>query len=83
MIEVDPQKRYSLADVFRHPWVAGNSKTEPELELPMAQVVQVTLRRLLLVVVAVIKSDYTLCHTCRFKKCINVCGRFGSFLQNL
>uniref|UniRef100_A0A915A4L7 non-specific serine/threonine protein kinase n=1 Tax=Parascaris univalens TaxID=6257 RepID=A0A915A4L7_PARUN len=40
MIEVDPQKRYSLADVFRHPWVAGNSKTEPELELPMAQVVQ-------------------------------------------
>uniref|UniRef100_A0A158PNJ3 non-specific serine/threonine protein kinase n=1 Tax=Anisakis simplex TaxID=6269 RepID=A0A158PNJ3_ANISI len=40
MIEVDPQKRYSLADVFRHPWVAGNSKGEPELELPMAQVVQ-------------------------------------------
>uniref|UniRef100_A0A158R3W9 non-specific serine/threonine protein kinase n=1 Tax=Syphacia muris TaxID=451379 RepID=A0A158R3W9_9BILA len=40
MIEVDPQKRYSLADVFRHPWVAGNSRTEPQLELPMAQVVE-------------------------------------------
>lgn len=56
MIEVDSAKRYSvgtfasfrliihtfqLADVFRHPWVAGTSKGEPELELPMAQVVQV------------------------------------------
>ncbi|PAV64771.1 hypothetical protein WR25_26259 isoform A [Diploscapter pachys] len=40
MIEVDPVKRYSLAEVFRHPWVAGTSKGEPELELPMAQVVQ-------------------------------------------
>ncbi|KAJ1348641.1 secondary alcohol dehydrogenase (SADH1) [Parelaphostrongylus tenuis] len=40
MIEVDPVKRYSLADVFRHPWVAGTMKNEPELELPMSQVVQ-------------------------------------------
>uniref|UniRef100_A0A914DLW6 non-specific serine/threonine protein kinase n=1 Tax=Acrobeloides nanus TaxID=290746 RepID=A0A914DLW6_9BILA len=40
MIEVDPQKRISLQDVFRHPWVAGSTKSDPELELPMAQVVQ-------------------------------------------
>ncbi|VDK28075.1 unnamed protein product [Gongylonema pulchrum] len=40
MIEVDPQKRLSLGDVFKHPWVAGSSKAELELELPMAQVVQ-------------------------------------------
>ncbi|KAI6187771.1 Protein kinase domain-containing protein [Aphelenchoides besseyi] len=40
MIEVDPQKRIALQDVFRHPWVVGNTKSEPELELPMAQVVQ-------------------------------------------
>jgi len=40
MIEVDPQKRISLQDVFRHPWVAGGTRGEPELELPMAQVVQ-------------------------------------------
>ncbi|GMR62437.1 hypothetical protein PMAYCL1PPCAC_32632, partial [Pristionchus mayeri] len=40
MIEVDPNKRYSLAEVFRHPWVKGSSRDEPELELPMAQVVQ-------------------------------------------
>lgn len=41
MIEVDPQRRISLQDVFRHPWVAGSTKAEPELELPMAQVVEV------------------------------------------
>ena len=29
-----------LADVFKHQWVVGSAKTEPELELPMAQVVQ-------------------------------------------
>lgn len=40
MIEVDPGKRYSLADVFKHPWVSGTTKADPELELPMAQVVQ-------------------------------------------
>uniref|UniRef100_A0A1I7V3P4 non-specific serine/threonine protein kinase n=1 Tax=Caenorhabditis tropicalis TaxID=1561998 RepID=A0A1I7V3P4_9PELO len=40
MIEVDPSKRYSLADVFKHPWVSGTTKADPELELPMAQVVQ-------------------------------------------
>lgn len=32
---------FQLADVFRHPWVAGTTKNEPELELPMSQVVQV------------------------------------------
>uniref|UniRef100_A0A915EEP6 non-specific serine/threonine protein kinase n=1 Tax=Ditylenchus dipsaci TaxID=166011 RepID=A0A915EEP6_9BILA len=40
MIEVDPIKRISLQDVFRHPWVGGSTKNEPELELPMAQVVE-------------------------------------------
>uniref|UniRef100_A0A0K0G4V0 non-specific serine/threonine protein kinase n=1 Tax=Strongyloides venezuelensis TaxID=75913 RepID=A0A0K0G4V0_STRVS len=40
MIEVDPSKRITLANVFRHPWVAGTTKSEPELELPMSQVVQ-------------------------------------------
>ncbi|KAI1725836.1 protein kinase domain-containing protein [Ditylenchus destructor] len=40
MIEVDPNKRISLQEVFHHPWVAGSTKSEPELELPMAQVVQ-------------------------------------------
>uniref|UniRef100_A0A1I8EVA9 non-specific serine/threonine protein kinase n=1 Tax=Wuchereria bancrofti TaxID=6293 RepID=A0A1I8EVA9_WUCBA len=40
MIEVDPQKRLSLSEVFKHPWVADSSKAEIELELPMAQVVQ-------------------------------------------
>uniref|UniRef100_A0A7E4VFW7 non-specific serine/threonine protein kinase n=1 Tax=Panagrellus redivivus TaxID=6233 RepID=A0A7E4VFW7_PANRE len=40
MIEVDPQKRISLQEVFRHPWIAGNTRGEAELELPMAQVVQ-------------------------------------------
>lgn len=54
MIEVDPLKRISvgwtslltiiyfqLQDVFRHPWVSGSTKSDPELELPMGQVVQV------------------------------------------
>ncbi|VDN03020.1 unnamed protein product [Thelazia callipaeda] len=40
MIEVDPQKRLSLSEVFKHQWVVENSKAELELELPMAQVVQ-------------------------------------------
>ncbi|CAD5213899.1 unnamed protein product [Bursaphelenchus okinawaensis] len=40
MIEVDPNRRMSLAEVFKHPWVVGNTRSEPELELPMAQVVQ-------------------------------------------
>lgn len=29
-----------MQEVFRHPWVAGSVRSEPELELPMAQVVQ-------------------------------------------
>ena len=40
MIEVDPSKRLSLADVFRHHWVVGSARTEPELELPMGAVVE-------------------------------------------
>ena len=46
MIEVDPNKRIALQEVFRHPWVAGSTKSEPELELPMAQVVQVNFARI-------------------------------------
>uniref|UniRef100_A0AC35U3Y1 Protein kinase domain-containing protein n=1 Tax=Rhabditophanes sp. KR3021 TaxID=114890 RepID=A0AC35U3Y1_9BILA len=37
MIEVDPNKRITLTNVFRHPWISGSTKSEPELELPMSQ----------------------------------------------
>ncbi|XP_037569422.1 serine/threonine-protein kinase BRSK2-like [Dermacentor silvarum] len=40
MIEVNPEKRLTLADVTKHPWVTAASKTELELELPMKEVVQ-------------------------------------------
>lgn len=43
MIEVDPNKRISLQEVFRHSWVSGSTKSELELELPMSQVVEVNL----------------------------------------
>ncbi|CAF3636797.1 unnamed protein product [Rotaria sp. Silwood1] len=43
MIEVDPNKRLTLEDVSRHPWVTQGSKTDLELELPMAQVIQTTI----------------------------------------
>ncbi|KPM07628.1 serine/threonine kinase SAD-1-like protein, partial [Sarcoptes scabiei] len=40
MIEVDANKRISLSEVIRHPWVTAGSKNELELELPMREVVQ-------------------------------------------
>ncbi|KAI3389018.1 hypothetical protein SNEBB_003532 [Seison nebaliae] len=39
MVEIDPKKRYSLADVFNHSWVVAGTKSELELELPMVEVV--------------------------------------------
>ncbi|XP_021926347.1 serine/threonine-protein kinase BRSK2 isoform X3 [Zootermopsis nevadensis] len=40
MIEVNPDKRLSLADINRHPWVTAGGKGELELELSMMEVVQ-------------------------------------------
>ncbi|XP_014251369.1 serine/threonine-protein kinase BRSK2 isoform X2 [Cimex lectularius] len=40
MIEVNPEKRLTLADINRHPWVTAGGKGELELELPMMEVVQ-------------------------------------------
>nr|XP_027194566.1 serine/threonine-protein kinase BRSK2-like [Dermatophagoides pteronyssinus] len=40
MIEVDANKRITLSEVIRHPWVTAGSKNELELELPMKEVVQ-------------------------------------------
>ncbi|XP_044735568.1 serine/threonine-protein kinase BRSK1 [Chrysoperla carnea] len=40
MIEVNPEKRLTLADINRHPWVTAGGKGEMELELPMMEVVQ-------------------------------------------
>ncbi|GFR28725.1 hypothetical protein TNCT_185891 [Trichonephila clavata] len=40
MIEVCPEKRMTLAEVTRHPWVIAGSKSELELELPMKEAVQ-------------------------------------------
>lgn len=40
MIQINPNKRISLAEVTKHPWVTAGSKTELELELPMKEVVQ-------------------------------------------
>lgn len=40
MIEVDADKRVTLAHVTRHPWVTAGSKSELELELPMKEIVQ-------------------------------------------
>ncbi|GAB6026005.1 hypothetical protein CHUAL_011970 [Chamberlinius hualienensis] len=40
MIEVNPEKRYTLTEIHRHPWVTTGSKGELELEMPMMQVVQ-------------------------------------------
>ncbi|KAF6032455.1 hypothetical protein EB796_009269 [Bugula neritina] len=40
MIEVDADKRITLANVLRHPWFTSNQKDEMELELPMKEVVQ-------------------------------------------
>uniref|UniRef100_A0A183CE44 non-specific serine/threonine protein kinase n=1 Tax=Globodera pallida TaxID=36090 RepID=A0A183CE44_GLOPA len=40
MVEVDPAKRISLQEVLKHPWVTGSTKSEIELEMPVAQVVE-------------------------------------------
>lgn len=40
MVEVDPEKRITLKDIYLHPWVSTGSKDEPELEPPMKEVVQ-------------------------------------------
>ncbi|XP_046383009.1 serine/threonine-protein kinase BRSK2 isoform X2 [Ischnura elegans] len=40
MIEVNPEKRLTLTDINRHPWVTAGGKGELELELPMMEVVQ-------------------------------------------
>ncbi|XP_055693267.1 serine/threonine-protein kinase BRSK2 isoform X4 [Lutzomyia longipalpis] len=40
MIEVNPDKRLTLQEINRHPWVTAGGKGELELELPMMEVVQ-------------------------------------------
>ncbi|XP_037824663.1 serine/threonine-protein kinase BRSK1 isoform X5 [Lucilia sericata] len=40
MIEVNPERRLTLAEINRHPWVTAGGKGELELELPMMEVVQ-------------------------------------------
>ncbi|CRK93040.1 CLUMA_CG006585, isoform A, partial [Clunio marinus] len=40
MIEVNPEKRLTLSEINRHPWVTAGGKSELELELPMMEVVQ-------------------------------------------
>ncbi|XP_034106130.1 serine/threonine-protein kinase BRSK1 isoform X1 [Drosophila nasuta] len=40
MIEVNPDRRLTLAEINRHPWVTAGGKGELELELPMMEVVQ-------------------------------------------
>ena len=40
MIEVSPDKRLTLKEVNRHPWVVAGGKGEMDLEDPMMEVVQ-------------------------------------------
>ncbi|ENN81423.1 hypothetical protein D910_12733 [Dendroctonus ponderosae] len=40
MIEVHPEKRLTLCDINKHPWVTAGGKGELELEQPMMEVVQ-------------------------------------------
>ncbi|XP_071120263.1 serine/threonine-protein kinase BRSK2-like isoform X3 [Mytilus edulis] len=43
MIEVDPEKRLTLEDIHRHPWVIADSQGHIELEQPVAQIVQTSI----------------------------------------
>lgn len=43
MIEVDPEKRLTLEDIHRHPWVIADSQGQLELEQPVAQIVQTSI----------------------------------------
>ncbi|XP_050312319.1 serine/threonine-protein kinase BRSK2 isoform X2 [Anthonomus grandis grandis] len=40
MIEVNPEKRLTLSEINKHPWVTAGGKGELELEQPMMEVVQ-------------------------------------------
>lgn len=40
MIEINPERRLTLSEINRHPWVTAGGKGELELELPMMEVVQ-------------------------------------------
>ncbi|CAG9135147.1 unnamed protein product [Plutella xylostella] len=40
MIEVNPEKRMTLAEITRHQWVTAGGRGELEQELPMMEVVQ-------------------------------------------
>ncbi|XP_077864252.1 serine/threonine-protein kinase BRSK2-like [Saccoglossus kowalevskii] len=40
LIEVNPNKRFTIEQITKHPWFLAGSKSDIELELPMTQVVQ-------------------------------------------
>ncbi|XP_060583686.1 serine/threonine-protein kinase BRSK2-like [Ruditapes philippinarum] len=43
MVEVDPEKRLTLEELHRHPWVTMDCHDHLELELPVVQVVQTSI----------------------------------------